>query len=136
MKYTEKEYEEILKPNAKAIEEFIIKEIQPNLIEGIEIPFGDIVYRGRCGEIREKKYMLYVEKDKMFGRCGGLTIYFNIPNRLKEAYFCIDIYNDWYCGGEFIYSLCSEWKTIKSKLLEITNMQKQNRDKVLKMFEV
>ena len=136
MEYTEKEYEEILKPNAKAIEEFIIKKIQPNLTKGIEIPFGDIVYRGRFGDIKENKFILYVEKDKIFGACGGLTIYFNIPNYSKESYYRIDIYNDWYLGGEFIYNLCSEWKTIKSKMLEITDMQKQKRNKVLKNFEI
>ena len=136
MEYTKREYEENLKPNAKAIEEFIAREIQPYLTNEIEIPFGDIVRRGRYNEIREHEFTLYVRKDKVFGKIGGLTIYFDIPSYLKGVCGCIDIYNDWGYGGRFIYNLCLRWEAIKFKLLGEVDTQKRRRDAVFKEFKI
>ena len=66
MLYTRQEYKEKLIPQGKAIEEFIKKEIQPYLVKEVEIPFGDIVRRGRYNEIREHEFKLYIRKDKIF----------------------------------------------------------------------
>lgn len=136
MMYTREDYKNKLIPNAKAIEDFIKKEIQPYLVENIKIPFGDIVRRGRHSEIRENKHCLYVQKDRVFGNTGGLTIYFDIPDYLKSTCGCIDVWNDWGYGGEFIYDLCLEWNSIKFKLLNAVENQNANRNKVLNDFVV
>ena len=136
MEYTMKEYKDILKPQAKAIEEFIKNEIQPYLTKEIEIPFGNIVHRGRYNEVKEHEFTLYVRKDKVFGKIGGLTVYFDIPEYFKNTCCCIDIYNDYRYGGSFIYNLCLRWQSIKHKLLSEIDSQKRSRDMVLKEFTI
>ena len=136
MMYTREDYKNKLIPNAKAIEDFIKKEIQQNLVEEIKISFGEIVHRGRYNEIRGSKHCLYVHKDRIFGNTGGLTIYFDIPKYLKNTCGCIDVWNDCGYGGEFIYDLCLEWNHIKFKLLNAVEIQNANRKKVLNDFVV
>ena len=136
MMYTREEYQNKLIPNAKAIEDFIKKEIQSCMVEEIKIPFGEMVCRGRYNEIRETKHCLYVRKDDIFGRTGGLTIYFDIPEYFKNTCGCIDVWNDYGYGGEFIYDLCLEWNRIKFKLLNAVESQNANRNKVLIDFIV
>lgn len=136
MMYTREEYKEKLIPNAKAIEDFIKKEITPYLTENIKIPFGEIVRRGRYNEIKENKHTLFVRKDSILGHTGGLTIYFDIPSYLKNTCGCIDIWNDYGYGGEFIYDLCLEWSHIKFKLLSEVKSQKAKRNAVLNDFVV
>lgn len=134
MEYTRKEYEEILKPNGKAIEEFIRTEIQPYLMTDIEIPFGNIVHRGRCEEIKEQEFTLFVRNDKVFGRIGGLVVYFDMPDYLKGSCGSIDIYNDYGWGGNFLYNLCLNWQTIKAKLNKAVESQKNRRNTALNEF--
>lgn len=136
MMYTREEYKNTLIPNAKAIDDFIKKEIQNCMVEEIKIPFGGIVRRGRCNEIRESKHYLYVRKNEIFGRTGGLTIYFNIPEYLKHTCGCIDVWNDCGYGGEYIYDMCLEWNHIKVQLLKAVESQNANRNKVLNNFVV
>lgn len=136
MMFTREEYNNKLKKNGKAIAEFIKTEIQPYLSEDVKIKFGDIVTRGRYSEIREHKFKLIVQRGKIFGNCGGLTIYFDIPEYLKHTCGCIDIYNDYSYGGEFIYDLCLEWYRIKTELINEVKRQNKNRNAVLNDFVV
>ena len=136
MEFTRKEYKEVLIPQGKSIEEFIKNEIQPHITKEIEIPFGDIVCRGRYGEIKEHEFTLYVRKDRIFGSIGGLTIYFDFPKYLTGSCGSVDIYDNYAYGGKFIYNLCLDWQSIKLRLLRDIDSQKRNRDAVLKQFTV
>lgn len=137
MLFTKQEYETILKEQGKSIEQYIQTEIQPYMVEEIEIPFGDIVHRGRYDEIKEHEFTLYVRKDEIYGRCGGLTIYFDLPEYFKGTCGCIDVYNDFGHGGSFLYNLCLNWKrVIKPTLFTQIDAQKRSREAVLKNFEV
>ena len=136
MMYTEEEYKNTLIPNGRAIENFIKTEIQPFLAKDVKIHFGDIVRRGRCSEIRENKFTLYVSKERIRGTCGGLSMHFDIPCYLKGKTGSIDIWDSYGYGGEFLYDLCHEWQSIKSQLLREVKSQKASRDSVLKNFTV
>ena len=118
MLYTNEEYE-MLKSNTKAIENYL-RNIMPNLRDGIRIPFGKMTTRGRYGEIKEPYYELVIKKDYLIGWAGCLKFEFSESAANQSS--CTSVYSKGF-GSEFMASLINEWQIIKRKVIDSIQQQ-------------
>ena len=133
MLFTKEEYKTKLIPQGKMIEEFIRTQIMPNLHQEIKVEFGEIIERGRFDKIVEPEFKICVYKDTIFGRSGGVAIYFD-DQPFSSTY--VNTYKDFGFGGNFLYYLCLEWNRIKGELLKATEKERTSRAAVFENFQV
>lgn len=136
MKFTNEQVTK-LHSNGRAMEMYIKTEIMPCLKDEIEVAFGDIVSRGRYGEIREKDYTLYVRKDKVWCRQGGLGIMFDIEDYQRGVCGWIDLWDKkdgW--ALDCLYNLSLHWSDIKAKLNNYVRNQKSKDTAVFDDFAI
>lgn len=130
---TTEEYNEA-KNKVEQIEEFIRKEIMPNIKGAYEIPFG--TEKTRLGN---SHLNLYVSKYTLIVHSGGLDVCFNEEEVPKESGRGVYIYNSWNYGGNVCYELIKEWKSIKDVLNSILDKQLNDKKEikvVLNSFEL
>jgi hypothetical protein len=132
-----KEQVEKLHNNGRAMEVYIKTEIMPYLKDEVKVDFGDMVTRGRYGEIKEKNYKLYVSKDEVWCKQGGLGIMFDIKDYQRGVCGWIDLWSKedgW--ALDCLYNLSLNWASIKAKLNDYVKEQKAKDDAVFNDFMI
>lgn len=130
---TTKEYNEAIN-KVKQIEEFIRKEIMPDIKGTYVIPFGTEKTRGGNSHLN-----LYVGENRLVVYSGHLEVCFDKDEVPEEIGRGVCIYNSWNYGGDVCYELIREWKRIKAELNSFLTKQitdKKEVKTILNSFEL
>ena len=126
---------EMIYNGMRKIEEWIKKNVTPNVRDDIVIGFGGIVRRGYYNDIKEQKYELCITNEHIIGHIGGLRLIFpDMDDWHIESYspFTVKMYKG--RGGsydvEFAASLIENWAMVKSSICNKLDEQISKIEKI------
>ena len=131
--FTNEQYEE-LKTYGKQIEDFIRSEICPKAYTDIMLQIGT-----ETSKLGNPRYRLIVDRYGIRGYSGHLGIQFIKELVSSECGRDVYVYDSWNYGAEYLYQLCSNWKSgtnVKQKLIDAIDAQPIKKGRVFADFTV
>ena len=121
MKYTTAEKEKIYE-SLIAINDYIEREIQPNITSSITVDFGTI--KSYVDGTREKEFHLYVSPKSISCRQGGLGFDYAKTSTRNSTNTTV------YSNYEYAVALMKEWHNIKATLHTAVANENETRNMI------
>lgn len=114
MMYTREEKNKIHE-NLDKIKEYL-ETLQPQVRDRIAIDFGE--FKTYADYSREKQFHLYIDKESIYGRVGGLGLDYS---RIEDKRYSIR--STVYAQFDYAVALIQNWQSIKREIVSQINAQ-------------